>query len=97
MFLAAQVLWAGPKVSAQDNTVDLGEALDSAQQWAEENLDPDALKALNSADQEKVKASVLAEQSIFFIGISGYGDQQCIRKSCLAPYLLGEPATPNIG
>ena len=48
-------LWAGA-VAAQDNRLTLDdEMLRSAQQWAEENLDEDALRVLRGADQEKVR------------------------------------------
>ncbi len=48
-------LWAGA-AAAQDNSLTLDdEMLRSAQQWAEENLDEDALRVLQSADQEKVR------------------------------------------
>lgn len=41
--------------SAQTNSVTLDDLLQSAQQWAKENLDEDALRALNSADRQKVE------------------------------------------
>lgn len=48
-------LWARA-AAAQDNSLTLDdEMLRSAQQWAEENLDEDALRVLRSADQEKVR------------------------------------------
>ena len=39
---------------AQTNDLDLGEVLDAAQQFAQENLDPDVLRALQNVDREKV-------------------------------------------
>jgi membrane-bound lytic murein transglycosylase D len=48
--LAAQ--WTVP---AQTNTIDIGDLLDAAQQYAQENLDPDVLQALQSIDREKVE------------------------------------------
>jgi membrane-bound lytic murein transglycosylase D len=42
-------------LSAQDQTVTLDELVQSAEQWAKENLDDDALRVLQSVDQKKVK------------------------------------------
>lgn len=39
----------------QDNTLTLDDLMDSAQQWADENLDPAVLRQLSSADQQKVQ------------------------------------------
>ena len=39
---------------AQTNDLDLGDVLDAAQQFAQENLDPDVLRALQNVDREKV-------------------------------------------
>ena len=39
---------------AQTNDADLGDMLDAAQQFAQENLDPDVLRALQNVDREKV-------------------------------------------
>jgi membrane-bound lytic murein transglycosylase D len=39
----------------QDNTINLDDAVQSAQDWATENLDEDALRTLQEADQEKVR------------------------------------------
>jgi len=41
---------------AQTNDVNLGDLLDTAQQWAQENLDGDVLAALQNVDREKVVA-----------------------------------------
>jgi len=41
--------------SAQTNDMDLNDVLDSVQQFAQENLDPDVLRALQSVDREKVQ------------------------------------------
>ena len=41
--------------SAQTNDIDLNDVLDAAQQYAQENLDPDVLQALQSVDREKVE------------------------------------------
>jgi membrane-bound lytic murein transglycosylase D len=40
---------------AQTNDVDLGGVLDAAQQFAQDNLDPDLLQALQSVDRSKVE------------------------------------------
>jgi membrane-bound lytic murein transglycosylase D len=45
----------GQMVPAQTNDVDLGALLDTAQQWAQENLDEDVLKALQTVDRQKVE------------------------------------------
>ena len=42
-------------VLGQDDTVTLDDAVRSAQDWAKDNLDDDALRVLQSADQEKVR------------------------------------------
>ncbi|MGA2246799.1 MAG: lytic transglycosylase domain-containing protein [Verrucomicrobiota bacterium] len=42
-------------VSAQTNDFDLNGVLDAAQQFAQENLDPDVFRALQSVDREKVQ------------------------------------------
>jgi membrane-bound lytic murein transglycosylase D len=49
-FLAGSLLALG-----QDDTVTLDDLAKSAEQWAKENLDDDALRALKSADQQRVK------------------------------------------
>ena len=41
--------------SAQTNEIDLGDVMDAAQQFAQENLDPDVLQALQSVDRTKVE------------------------------------------
>lgn len=40
---------------AQTNTIDIGDLLDAAQQYAQDNLDPDVLQALQSIDRDKVQ------------------------------------------
>lgn len=51
------LLWAVPcaPAPAQTNALDLGDLLDAAQQFAQENLDPDVLQALQTVDREKVQ------------------------------------------
>jgi membrane-bound lytic murein transglycosylase D len=39
----------------QTNTLTLDDVMDSAQQWAEENIDPEVLRQLSAADQQKVQ------------------------------------------
>jgi membrane-bound lytic murein transglycosylase D len=40
---------------SSEDTISLDDVIDSAHQWAQNNLDKDALRVLNNADQEKVK------------------------------------------
>jgi membrane-bound lytic murein transglycosylase D len=40
---------------SQTNVLSLDDVLDSAQQWAQENIDPAALRQLNAADRQKVQ------------------------------------------
>jgi membrane-bound lytic murein transglycosylase D len=40
---------------AQTNDLDLGDVMDAVQQFAQENLDPDVLQALQSVDRDKVQ------------------------------------------
>ena len=47
-------------VYAQQDTLSLDDLMSSAQDWAKENLDPDALRTLQQADRDKVQ-KVLAE------------------------------------
>jgi membrane-bound lytic murein transglycosylase D len=49
------LLATGGALSAQTNELDLGNVLDAAQQFAQENLDPDVLQALQSIDRDKVQ------------------------------------------
>lgn len=58
MFVASNCLVASAK--GQDNTVSLDDLVSSAEQWAQENLDDDALRALNQVDREKAR-KVLAD------------------------------------
>src|SRR5215471_2754537 len=53
-FLAVLLAVAGAAL-AQEQTVTLDDLVQSAQEWAQENLDDDALRLLQSADQKKVK------------------------------------------
>ena len=53
-FLAVLLAVAGVAL-AQEQTVTLDDLVQSAQEWAQENLDDDALRLLQSADQKKVK------------------------------------------
>src|SRR5438046_4971718 len=63
VFLSTSVagLWA------QEQTVTLEDLAQSAQQWARENLDDDALRMLQGSDQQRVK-SFLAELEKEFHG-----------------------------
>jgi membrane-bound lytic murein transglycosylase D len=49
----------------QDSTITLDDVIDSAQQWAGENLDENTLRTLQNADREKVKQFFDALQSRF--------------------------------
>jgi membrane-bound lytic murein transglycosylase D len=52
----AVLLLAGPLAApAQTNALDLQDLVNSAAQWAQENLDTNVLNALQNADQEKVQ------------------------------------------
>jgi membrane-bound lytic murein transglycosylase D len=61
LWLIALLLVSSLRVPGQDETVNLDDLMDSADQWAKENLDDDTLRALQDVDREKVKQ--------FFIGI----------------------------
>src|SRR5579872_4722294 len=50
----------GAAVLAQDKAVTLDDLVSSAEQWAQENLDDDALRALQQVDREKAR-KVLAD------------------------------------
>ncbi|MGO8927489.1 MAG: transglycosylase SLT domain-containing protein [Limisphaerales bacterium] len=52
--VAFLLLWAVLS-SAQDDTMTLDELVQSADQWAKENLDEEALRALQDVDRDKVK------------------------------------------
>jgi membrane-bound lytic murein transglycosylase D len=49
--------WLGgpPEARAQEDAITLDDLVDSANEWAKENLDEDALSALQDVDREKVK------------------------------------------
>jgi membrane-bound lytic murein transglycosylase D len=55
LWLVALLLVSSLRLPGQDETVTLDDLMDSANKWAEENLDLDSLRALQGADQEKVK------------------------------------------
>jgi hypothetical protein len=60
------ILLGAGSVLGQDNTLSLDDdLLRSAEQWAKENLDEDALRVLQSADQEKVKKYLAEVQKQF--------------------------------
>ncbi len=50
---------------AQEEVVDLGELMESAQQWAAENFDPEALAVLEDPDEEKVQKLLESLQQRF--------------------------------
>jgi membrane-bound lytic murein transglycosylase D len=55
----------GLQAAAQNDTMTLDEAMRSAEDWAKENLDDDALRVLKSVDQEKVKQFLAEVQKEF--------------------------------
>jgi membrane-bound lytic murein transglycosylase D len=55
LWLMALLLVSALRVAGQDATPTLDDLMDSAEQWAKENLDDDALRALQNVDREKVK------------------------------------------
>jgi membrane-bound lytic murein transglycosylase D len=61
----ALLLLAGLTVRAQEKTMTLDEAMQSAEQWAKENLDQDTLRALENVDREKVKEFFASIQKDF--------------------------------
>jgi len=54
LVIALLLVLCGP-APAQTNDVDWSTMLDSAQQWAQENLDDDVLRALQNVDRQKVE------------------------------------------
>ena len=67
LFVLAFLLTSVARLSAQEQTVTLDDLAQSAQQWARENLDDDALRMLQGSDQQRVK-SFLAELEKQFHG-----------------------------
>jgi membrane-bound lytic murein transglycosylase D len=59
------LLIGGATAVAQDEAVTLDDFVDSAQQWAQENLDDETLRSLQSVDQEKVKQFLADAQKRF--------------------------------
>ncbi|HWI57783.1 MAG TPA: transglycosylase SLT domain-containing protein, partial [Bacillota bacterium] len=55
IWLLAALVLSGLVVRAQEEVLSLDDVMDSAGQWAQENLDENALRVLQGADQEKVK------------------------------------------
>jgi len=55
LWLVALLLLSSLRVSGQEKTVTLDDLMESADQWAKENLDDEALRALENVDREKVK------------------------------------------
>jgi membrane-bound lytic murein transglycosylase D len=55
LWLVLLLLVSALRVPGQDATANLDDLMDSAEQWAKENLDDDTLRLLQSADREKVK------------------------------------------
>jgi membrane-bound lytic murein transglycosylase D len=49
------LLSGAPELAAQDDTISLDDLVESADQWAKENLDDDALRALQEVDRDKAK------------------------------------------
>ena len=55
LWLMALVLGGTVSLPGQEATVNLDDLVDSAEQWAKENLDDDTLRVLQGVDREKVK------------------------------------------
>ena len=55
LWLVALLLGCSLHLPGQDETVTLDDLMQSADQWAKENLDDDALRALQDVDRDKVK------------------------------------------
>ena len=53
--LVALLLVSSVCILGQDETISLDDVMQSADQWAKENLDEDVLRALKDVDREKVK------------------------------------------
>lgn len=66
-FLLLAAIAVALRVNGQDagGTITLDELVSSAQQWARENLDEDALRVLGQADQEKVQKALRQLQKEF--------------------------------
>ena len=67
LFASVLLLLSAAELLAQEQTVTLEDLAQSAQQWARENLDDDALRMLQGSDQQRVK-SFLAELEKQFHG-----------------------------
>lgn len=59
------LLVVGPAAIAQDDAVTFDDFMQSAQDWAQENLDDETLRSLQSVDQEKVKQFLADAQKRF--------------------------------
>jgi membrane-bound lytic murein transglycosylase D len=55
LWLIVLMLVCSPRLLGQDETMSLDDVVESADKWAKENLDEDALRALQDVDREKVK------------------------------------------
>ena len=55
LWLVALLVLGSLRVPGQDETGTLDDLMESADQWAKENLDDDALRALQDVDRDKVK------------------------------------------
>jgi len=55
LWLVALLLVSSVCILGQDETISLDDVMQSADQWAKENLDEDVLRALKDVDREKVK------------------------------------------
>jgi membrane-bound lytic murein transglycosylase D len=55
LWLTALLLVSSFRVLGQDDTITIEDVMESADQWAKENLDEDVLRALKDVDREKVK------------------------------------------
>jgi endonuclease IV len=55
LWLVALLLVSSQRVLAPDETITLDDLMQSADQWAKENLSDEALRALQEVDREKVR------------------------------------------
>jgi membrane-bound lytic murein transglycosylase D len=53
--LLLALIFCAPMVPAQEETLDLNDLIATGQQWAQENLDDDVLRALGEVDEAKVR------------------------------------------
>jgi membrane-bound lytic murein transglycosylase D len=65
VLLCVLLLMAGRPFAAEDSSANVDELMRSAEQWAKENLNEDALRALENVDREKAKQLFASLQKEF--------------------------------